>query len=90
MITAHKLLKAAKDDIVKKGVQRDSPRGERSMGITVAAFNALTGQRLSEEEGWIFMVVLKLARSRRGSFNADDYGDCASYVALAGECRSCM
>ena len=90
MILADAFLEAAIVDIKKKGVQRDSPAGERSMGIAVDTFNALTGQRLSEEEGWIFMVLLKLARSRRGEFNFDDYGDCASYIALAGECRSRM
>jgi hypothetical protein len=31
------------------------------------------------------MVLLKVARSQAGCFNADDYIDCVGYSALAGE-----
>ncbi|WP_223253431.1 DUF6378 domain-containing protein [Chromobacterium amazonense] len=64
---------------------RDSAEGERSMKAAVEAFNALTGTGMTEEEGWLFMAVLKAARSRKGHFHIDDYVDGAAYFALAGE-----
>ena len=55
------------------------------MPATVAAFNAMFGHQLTVEQGWHFMVLLKMARSRAGKGNADDYEDGAAYMALAGE-----
>jgi hypothetical protein len=59
--------------------------GERSMGRTVAMFNALYGTNLSEEQGWQFMSILKMVRSIQGGYKADNYEDQAAYAALAGE-----
>lgn len=59
--------------------------GERSMGRTVAMFNALTEHGLTEEQGWMFMVCLKMVRSQSGKYQADDYVDGAAYFGLAGE-----
>lgn len=64
----------------------DKPDGERSMGRTVAAFNAITGHQLTEEQGWLFMGLLKMARSQQGGYKADNYEDEAAYAALRGEC----
>ena len=64
---------------------RDAPDGEKSMGRTVAAFNELYGKNLTEEEGWMFMVLLKQSRSSQGKFTPDDYEDGAAYFGLAGE-----
>lgn len=63
----------------------DAPQGERSMASTVDAFNALTGHKLTEEEGWKFMVLLKLSRSCQGNMKLDNYEDGCAYFALAGE-----
>ena len=63
----------------------DSPGGERSMERTVAVFNELTGHNLTEEQGWKFMCCLKLVRSGKGKFQADDYIDLSAYAGLAGE-----
>lgn len=63
----------------------DAPEGERSMGKTVTAFNAITGRDLSEEEGWLMMVLLKAVRTQQGDFRADNYEDGAAYFALQGE-----
>ncbi len=63
----------------------DSPEGERSMGATVDAFNAITGLELEEEQGWLFMVLLKAVRSQQGQFKADNYEDGAAYFALMAE-----
>lgn len=63
----------------------DKPEGERSMGATVEAFNAVTGHQLTEEQGWLFMALLKAVRSQQGGYRADSYEDGAAYFALAGE-----
>lgn len=65
----------------------DRPDGERSIGATVEAFNAITGDGLmnTEERGWLFMLLLKAVRSQQGEYRADSYEDGAAYFALAGE-----
>lgn len=63
----------------------DNPEGERSMKNTVAAFNALTGLSLTEQQGWLFMCCLKMARTQQGAFRADNYEDLAAYAGLMGE-----
>ena len=84
--TAPEILVQAADCIGDRASQRDQANGERSMARTVAAFNALTGHNLSEVDGWEFMAILKLARSRGGKHRLDDYVDGAAYFGLAGEC----
>ena len=80
------LLNAAAATITSRAKQRDDEQqGERSMGATVGAFNALYGTNLSETQGWMFMVILKAARARQGDLNMDDYVDGSAYFALAGE-----
>lgn len=63
----------------------DQKGGERSMGKTVTAFNALTGHSLTEEQGWLLMELLKCARSQQGNYRADNYEDATAYAALRGE-----
>ena len=63
----------------------DKPEGERSMGSTVLAFAAITGVLMTEEQGWLFMALLKAVRSQQGAYRADSYEDGAAYFALAGE-----
>ena len=74
--------------IQERGKERDSDGGERSMAATVNAFNAMFGHSITEEQGWQFMVLLKMARSKGGKFRADDYSDQSGYSALAGECAA--
>ena len=85
--TAADILTDAADTIRTRGEERDKG-SERSMKATVDAFNALTGQQLTETQGWQFMAVLKLARANGGNFKLDDYLDGAAYFALAGECEN--
>lgn len=60
---------------------------ERSMSRIVEAFNTATGHVLSEGDGWLFMVVLKVVRAARGAApGLDTFRDMAGYAALAGEC----
>ena len=57
---------------------------ERSMGKVVEMFNTLTGHVLSEEQGWDFMILLKLVRASQG-YKADNYVDGSAYFGLEGE-----
>ncbi|HYE70659.1 MAG TPA: DUF6378 domain-containing protein [Aquabacterium sp.] len=85
--TAPALLDAALQTLAKRGTDYDQPHGERSMAHCVRIFNAITGQQMSERDGWLFMVALKLARSQKGAPKADTYLDGAAYFALFGECE---
>lgn len=79
------ILQAAQDAVLSRAVERDRGAGERSMEACVVAFNALFGLSLTVEQGWLFMVVLKLARTPGGDMKLDDYIDGAAYFALGGE-----
>jgi len=83
--TATDILQEATECLTARAVERDKGTSERSMKAAVEAFNALTGHKLTEADGWSFMLVLKLARSYGGCFKLDDYVDAAAYAALAGE-----
>lgn len=87
-IPAADFLKKGLGHMEDRAVTYDKEGGERSMGKTVAAFNVITGSNLTEEEGWLFMEILKQVRSMQGSFKADNYEDLAAYAALRGECAS--
>lgn len=84
---AHQFLEKGVQHMKDRAAQRDSEDGERSMKATVDAFNAIFGHNLTETQGWQFMVLLKMARSRN-KFNPDDYEDGAAYTGLAGEAHS--
>ena len=84
-ITAAALLDAAAGHLRDRATTYDKPAGERSMGATVEAFRAVTGVVLTEEQGWLFMQLLKAVRSQQGAYRADSYEDGAAYAALAGE-----
>lgn len=71
-----------------RAAQRDTQNGERSMARAVAIFNAWTDYKLTEEDGWRFMIALKQAREIQGNFNGDDYEDLTAYGGLLGECIS--
>lgn len=85
--TAHSFLEKGVQHMKDRAAQRDSEDGERSMKACVDAFNAMFGHSLTETQGWQFMVLLKMARSRN-KFNPDDYEDGAAYTGLAGEAHS--
>ena len=85
MMNAPDILNAASSEMSDRAATYDAPEGERSMGKTVSAFNALTGHKLTEQQGWQFMELLKIARSNQGGYRADSFVDGAAYAALAGE-----
>lgn len=82
---APEILNAALGHMNDRAATYDKPEGERSMGETVQAFKAVTGHGLTEEQGWLFMALLKAVRSQQGAYRADSYEDGAAYFALAGE-----
>jgi len=81
---ATKLLEQASYAIGNRAVERDVEQ-ERSMKATVTAFNAIYGTELTEDQGWCFMVMLKLVRTKGAVAQADNYLDGAAYFALMGE-----
>ena len=83
--SAVKILNDAAECIGDRAAERDTDN-ERSMLSTVNAFNAMYGTELTETQGWMFMVFLKVSRAKQGDFREDDYTDGSSYFALAGEC----
>jgi hypothetical protein len=83
-VNAQEILLAAAEAIGDRAALRDT-EAERSMEAAVRAYNALTGHNLTEVDGWVFMGILKLSRSRAGAHHLDDYLDGAAYLALAGE-----
>jgi hypothetical protein len=80
-------LTAAEKTLIQRAEQRDCEQ-ERSMARAVQVFNAITGLELTELNGWVFMVALKLARSRGEYKDMDDWIDLTAYAALAAECGS--
>jgi len=85
---AHEFLGKAQALMLERGKQYDKPEGERSMARTVQAFNAITGQDLTESEGWMLMAVLKQVRLfTRPGFHADSAEDAVAYVSLLAEAK---
>lgn len=80
-------LKAAANIQAERGEQYNSPAGERSMGRTVAAFNAITGKDLTEAEGWLLLQVLKDVRQWHNprKYHHDSALDGVSFSSLKAE-----
>lgn len=85
---AIRMLQAAADHMRDRAAIYDKPDGERSMGKTVEAFNAVTGRDLSESEGWLLLQILKDVRLfQRPGYHADSAEDCVAYAALKAEAK---
>jgi hypothetical protein len=84
-IRATDVLLEAAEMIHARASQRDHATGERSIPRAVAMYNVLTGQSVSERDGWILQALLKLSRAQGGRHHLDDYVDAAAYIALAAE-----
>lgn len=88
MKTAPEMLNRAADIMAERGKQYDKPDGERSMGKCVTAFNIITGQDLSEAEGWLLLQVLKDVRLwQQPGYHQDSAEDCIAYAALKAEAK---
>lgn len=88
-VTATSLLEGAQQIQAERAADYDQPEGERSMGKTVAAFNAIKGRDvLSESDGWLLMSLLKMVRDQsRQHAHLDSCKDLVSYSSLYGEAR---
>ena len=85
---APEILTRSAEIMAERAKQYDSPQGERSMGKAVAAFNAVTGQSLSEANGWLLMSLLKMVRDNTTDKpHEDSINDLVAYGALYGEAR---
>lgn len=85
---APEILTRSAEIMAERAKQYDSPEGERSMGKAVAAFNAVTGQSLSEANGWLLMALLKMVRDNTTDKpHEDSINDLVAYGALYGEAR---
>lgn len=83
------LLERAAGHMSERATTYDSPEGERSMGSTVTAFNAITGRDLAEAEGWLLLQLLKDVRLfQRPGYHADSAEDGIAYAALKGEAKA--
>ena len=88
MKTAPELLTRAAELMEERGRQYDQPDGERSMGKAVAAFNAITGQGISEGVGWLLLELLKNVRLfQRPGYHRDSAEDGIAYSALKAEAK---
>lgn len=88
MTDATQILHKAAETMAERAKERDVEK-ERAMAKTVAMVNAMYPDlRMTETQGWAFMIFLKLARSSQGQYRADDFIDLASYSALMGECEA--
>lgn len=84
-ITAEKLLTEAAEIQRVRGFLYDDGK-ERSMGEIVELFRLVSGVTLTERQGWLFMMALKLIRAKRSINLYDSYADLISYASLLGEC----
>ncbi len=86
--TTSELLAAAAGHMRARASTYDKPGGERSMGATIEAFNAITGRGLRESEGWLLLALLKMTRGeQRAEPHRDSVEDLVAYSALYGEAR---
>jgi hypothetical protein len=88
MTTASEYLQNAAMHLADRAATYDKPEGERSMGATITAFNAITGRDLTESEGWLLMLLLKQVRLfQRSAFHRDSAEDAIAYAALLAESK---
>jgi len=86
--TAPQLLNKAASHMQARAATYDKPEGERSMAATVAAYNAVTGQSMTESDGWLLMALLKMVRdNQRTEPHIDSIEDLVAYASLYGEAR---
>lgn len=70
--------------ILNGNSDRDEGR-ERLMKKIVEVYNKLTGNNMTETEGYLFMTTLKLVRMVKNPSNLDNYIDAIGYIAMGSE-----
>lgn len=87
-VPADKILTEARSTLAQRSPDYDK-QGDRYMAHAVEVFNTIKqwepGQ-LSERDGWMFMLCVKIARSQVNPTKLDNYVDASVYAALLGEC----
>lgn len=84
---AEQFIEEAKLILRRRGDGYDENR-ERSIPHIVQIFNAITGHKLTVDEGWTFMQCVKLARMQRDPKQREDHFlDLIGYTALRAEER---
>lgn len=63
------------------------PKLQNHMNIA-ALWSAYLGREVTPHDVAMLMILLKVARTKAGSFNEDDYIDIAGYAGVAGEIAS--
>lgn len=89
--TANEYLQKAIDTMNSRASEYDKDaKEERNMTKIVDVFNTITGQNLTEVQGWAFMQCLKMVRlhSNPDSYHEDSAIDNISYSALEAEAWS--
>ena len=85
---AEQFIEEAKLVLRRRGDGYDENR-ERSIPHIVQIFNAITGHKLTPDEGWTFMQCVKLARMQRDPKSKEDHFlDLIGYTALRAEERA--
>ena len=87
-MNANEALQKAQQLIDQRGRDYDHEGGERSMPDAVRAFNAITGNRISEGDGWLLMALVKAVRSCHSPGHIDSSLDLISYAALRAEAET--
>lgn len=87
---AEQFLRNGADVLAERGKEYDKPEGERSMQRCISAFEIITGKRITEAEGWLFMQILKDVRQWQNPdrYHEDSAVDCVNYAALKAEALS--
>lgn len=85
-VKAQDVLTKGLNGLTEHEADRDSG-DERSITKAVQMFNVLYDKDLTDEQGWMFMTMVKQSRSIRG-YNPDNYVDGAAFFALSGEAAS--
>ena len=81
----HGILDQAIKEVGDRATTYDKPQGEESMPHIISLFNGLYRTKLTVEQGWMFMCLLKIVRSASGKFKRDNYVDLAAYAAFAAK-----
>lgn len=88
MMSAGDYLRRGEGILDERAREYDRPGGERSAAAVAAAWSAITGKPMSEEEAWLFLVLLKAKRLHDAPGPHDDSAtDGAVYFALMGESK---
>jgi Domain of unknown function (DUF6378) len=86
-IATNYLLKAV-EILNQRGADYDPTKGEeRSMLKIIQVFNLISGCNLTEQQGWLFMRILKMVRlyTNTDRYHEDSAIDGIAYAALEAE-----